>query len=272
MCLWLRARSHSAPPPSRERIFHKFCSARRPEGSTGLAATPVHSGFDPVPRRVCLPLVLLFCDVTRLCHKQVLLAVDPLWRQPEEQAAQFLASSPAVGRRFVAIKGDLARMAAQLSSSFPSLLCDLLVFIPDLGVPEAKSEAEEKLRDLILCAGTLTRLRGAEKSPAQDEDEGGAQGGGGDAERDLRLGDRRRKQETSWTRLFVLDGWPCRHARSLLVSYLFFIRVPLCVSVCVRALAFIFNTRARATVHARVPCKFAKLCITVTRTRAGARG
>ena len=159
--------------------------------------------------------------MTRLCHKQVLLAVDPLWRQPEAQAAQFLASSPAVGRRFVAIKGELARMAARLSSNYPSLLCDLVVFIPDLGVPEAKSEAEEKLLELILCAGTLTRLRGSEKSPAQGEDEGGAQGGGGDAERDLRLGDRRRKEEKSWTRLFVLDGWPCRHARSLLVSISF---------------------------------------------------
>jgi hypothetical protein len=172
----------------------------------------------------------------------------------------------------VAIKGDLARMAAQLSSNFPSLLCDLVVFIPDLGVPEAKSEAEEKLRNLILCAGTLTRLRGAEKSPAQGEDEGGAQGVGGDTEQDLRLGDRRRKQEKSWTRLFVLDGWPCRHARSLLVSYLFFIYVLMCVCVCARARAFIFSTRARATVSARVPCKFARLCIVVTRTRAGALG
>jgi hypothetical protein len=169
----------------------------------------------------------------------------------------------------VAIKGDLARMAAQLSSHFPSLLCDLMVFIPDLGVPEATSEAEEKLRDLILCAGTLTRLRGAEKSPAQGEDEGGARGGRG-AERDLRPGDRQRKHEKSLTRLFVLDGWPCRHARSLLVSIYFLFHVLLCVCVCVcvcaRARAFIFNTRARATVHARVPC------IAVTRTRAGVRG
>ena len=114
----------------------------------------------------------------------------------------------------MAIQGDLAHVAAQLSYDFPSLLCELLVFIPDHSVPEAESEAADKLRNIILCAGTLTRLRRdvSETPQTQREGDGGAKQGLGDVVESLLVDDRRRQQEESLTRLFVLDGWPCRHA------------------------------------------------------------
>ena len=135
----------------------------------------------------------------------------------------------------MAIQGDLAHVAWQLSHDFPSLLCDLLVFIPDHIMPGAESEAEEKLRNLILCAGTLTRLRGdvSEMPQTQREGEGGAK-------QSLLVDDRRRQQEKSLTRLFVLDGWPCRHARFVSFVLLPFSLMRSCMRVCMRARSSIF--------------------------------
>jgi hypothetical protein len=145
VCFRLRARSRSTSPASGEQITHWVD----------------HSGSDPNPLRVCFGLVLLLCDDIR--HKQVLLAVGPFSRYPEAQVAQYLASSPAVGRRFMAIQGDLAHVAWQLSHDFPSLLCDLLVFIPDHIMPGAESEAEEET--FQKCLKHSVKGRGEQSSP-----------------------------------------------------------------------------------------------------------
>jgi hypothetical protein len=249
VCFRLRARSRSTSPASGEQITHWVD----------------HSGSDPNPLRVCFGLVLLLCDDIR--HKQVLLAVGPFSRYPEAQVAQYLASSPAVGRRFMAIQGDLAHVAWQLSHDFPSLLCDLLVFIPDHIMPGAESEAEEKLRNLILCAGTLTRLRGDVSEMPQTQREGE-----GEAKQSLLVDDRRRQQEKSLTRLFVLDGWPCRHARFVSFVLLpFFVDALLYACVYARAVVH-FYACALACVRAQLACAHRVVLSCDVRMRTGAHG
>jgi hypothetical protein len=178
----------------------------------------------PAQRSMCVvgfglghvPLHLLLSSSTWRVKQStpLVVAIDPLSTLVQMEAARFLASLRSCGHRFVALKGNVANQTRQLIERFPSFVCGIVIIIPD-GLVEkegkadesnlehlqaqeelAEMDAENKLRNLVLCAGALTLSR------LSVEKEIWGDGGRGVDERQM----------------LVMDGWPCRTRRCALIG------------------------------------------------------
>lgn len=146
---------------------------------------------------------------------QVVVVVDELRRVGQRETAQVLASSASVGHRFLAVQGGIGNMTGQLIKIFPSMMCDVTVIIPEpLPTPEQErtgawqstvdtGEEEQRLRDLILCAGALSSSRAQVAASTADDGRDATTSKSWNA----------KNSASDGMRMVVLDGWPCRHAR-----------------------------------------------------------
>ena len=100
----------------------------------------------------------------------MVIVVDQLARVGQRETAQVLAASKSVGHRFLAVRGDIGNMTAQLINLFPTLTCDVTVIMPEPLAPSppavsawhssiAMEQYEQNLSNLIQCAGALSSSR-----------------------------------------------------------------------------------------------------------------
>ena len=182
----------------------------------------------------------LIADLFSLQTMPIVLAIDEFANRVQRQAAAFLAGTTPLGRRFLALQGDVGNTTAQLIAEFPTLICDLSVIIPAsllplraVAVPGRLDAAddERKVRQLILCASALSAPRSARaRGNARDS----AHNGG--AEADASWVDSLLRQDSSETRengedssgsghigqegqkMLLVDGYPCGTPQCALVG------------------------------------------------------
>ena len=100
----------------------------------------------------------------------MVIVVDQLARRGQRETAQVLAASKSVGHRFLAVRGGIGNVTAQLINLFPTLTCDVTVIMPEPLAPSppavsawhssiAMEQYEQNLSNLMKCAGALSSSR-----------------------------------------------------------------------------------------------------------------